>query len=118
MFGLITINFFYGEGGRLRLMPNNKPLVQNSTLVQSSPRVAAKPTTPSTRRIFMTKCMYYNNNNLFKHYYISFTLGPDGKTRLVTTPKTIITDNVINQNSLQIQSTNPQLLTSKSLLIY
>lgn len=52
-----------GEGGRLRLMPNNKPLAQSPTLLQSSPRVAAKPpttnTTPSTRRIFMTKCMYY-----------------------------------------------------------
>ncbi|XP_015374966.1 PREDICTED: nucleosome-remodeling factor subunit NURF301-like isoform X3 [Diuraphis noxia] len=90
-----------GEGGRLRLMPNNKPLAQSPTLLQSSPRVAAKPsttnTTPSTRRIFMTKC-------------------PDGKTRLVTTPKTIITDtNVINQNSIKIQSTNSQIVTSNNV---
>ncbi|CAI6343705.1 unnamed protein product [Macrosiphum euphorbiae] len=91
-----------GEGGRLRLMPNNKPLAQNSPLLQSSTRVAAKPptttsTTPSTRRIFMTKC-------------------PDGKTRLVTTPKSIINDsNVMNQNSIKIQSTNSQIVTSNNV---
>ncbi|KAL4097581.1 hypothetical protein QTP88_022332 [Uroleucon formosanum] len=91
-----------GEGGRLRLMPNNKPLAQNSALLQSSTRVAAKPTTststtPSTRRIFMTKC-------------------PDGKTRLVTTPKSIINDsNVMNQNSIKIQSPNSQIVTSNNV---
>ncbi|XP_060876907.1 nucleosome-remodeling factor subunit NURF301 isoform X2 [Metopolophium dirhodum] len=91
-----------GEGGRLRLMPNNKPLAQNSPLLQSSTRVAAKPptttsTTPSTRRIFMTKC-------------------PDGKTRLVTTPKSIINDsNVMNQNSIKIQSPNSQIVTSNNV---
>ncbi|XP_050054752.1 nucleosome-remodeling factor subunit NURF301 isoform X3 [Aphis gossypii] len=90
-----------GEGGRLRLMPNNKPLAQNPALLQSSPRVVNKPTTntttPSTRRIFMTKC-------------------PDGKTRLMTTPKTIITDaNVINQNSMKIQSTNSQIVNSNNV---
>lgn len=47
-----------GEGGRLKLMPNNKP-TQSPSLIQSSPRVSAKSNTPSTRRIFMTKCMYY-----------------------------------------------------------
>lgn len=41
--------FFVGEGGRLRLMPNNKP----------TPRIPAKTNTPSTRRIFMTKCMFH-----------------------------------------------------------
>lgn len=55
-------SFYLGEGGRLRLMSNNKPLIQNPTSVHSSPRVTPKPstttpTTPSTRRIFMTKCM-------------------------------------------------------------
>lgn len=49
---------FIGEGGRLRLLPNNKTTVQRPSLVQPSPRPVAKAS-PSTRRIFMTKCMYY-----------------------------------------------------------
>ncbi|XP_050535545.1 nucleosome-remodeling factor subunit NURF301 isoform X2 [Daktulosphaira vitifoliae] len=86
-----------GEGGRLKLMPNNKPLSQGSNVLQSSPRVTTKPTTPTTRRIFMTKC-------------------PDGKTRLVTTPKAILTDgNIINQNTLKIHSSSPQILTSNTM---
>uniref|UniRef100_A0A2S2Q1D7 Nucleosome-remodeling factor subunit n=1 Tax=Sipha flava TaxID=143950 RepID=A0A2S2Q1D7_9HEMI len=88
-----------GEGGKLRLMPNNKTVVQNSTLIQSSPRITAKPTTttPSTRRIFMTKC-------------------PDGKTRLMTTPKAIVSDSgVMNQNSIKIQSSNSQIITTNNI---
>ncbi|XP_050437023.1 nucleosome-remodeling factor subunit NURF301 isoform X2 [Adelges cooleyi] len=86
-----------GEGGRLRLMPNNKPTGQSPNLTQNSPRVAAKSTTPATRRIFMTKC-------------------PDGKTRIVATPKAIISDgSVINQNTLKIQSSNPQIITTNTM---
>lgn len=50
---------FIGEGGRIRLVPNNKP-VQSSTLAQSSPQASAKNNSPSTRRIFMTKCVFYS----------------------------------------------------------
>ncbi|VVC31946.1 Hypothetical protein CINCED_3A007015 [Cinara cedri] len=85
-----------GEGGRLRLMPNNKSIVQRPSLGQSSPQAATK-SSPSTRRIFMTKCS-------------------DGKTRIVTTPKAIISDtNTINQNSLKIQSTNSQIITTNNV---
>lgn len=45
--------------------------------------------------------------------YFFLDLGPDGTTRLVTTPKAIMTDsNVINQNSLKIQP-NSQIITSR-----
>lgn len=52
--------------------------------------------------------------SIFFTYNCPVNIGPDGKTRLMTTPKTIITDtNVMNQNSMKIQSTNSQIVTRK-----